>query len=551
MTRAVLDAARAWAEQDPDPLSRADLLALVTAAANGDADASAEIDDAFGSALEFASTGLAGPLGSGPNRMNAVVVARAAAGLAAFVNERGGGSVAIGYDARRNSGMFARVTAQILSGAGLSPIVLPAEVATPVLAFAVRHLGAAAGVMVTGGDAPAGFNGYRVYLGDGSPVPPNAADEIADHIAQVTAAGSVRDLPLGDEWTTLDDQIIDDYLARTTSTLEDSPIHHLRVAYTPLHGVADRFVQALFRASAFPAPLTVSLQAEPDATFPTLAVPSLDEPGALDLVLGLAEAEQVDLMRANDPDGGRLAVGVPDGDGWRVLSGDEVGSLLGWWVASGNRRLSRRGVFAQSSASGAMLEDLARDFHLDYEDTLGGFWSLGRVPDLMFGFQGPRSYCVDPIGTHDQDGMSAALMVAEMASRLQRMERTMLDMLDDLERTYGVHTSGSITGPALGAEDRAQALATLSEAPPVHVAELEVLQAEDVSLRLDGDGATVEAVRLTLDGGSQVTVQVDGHALTAHVRCVVRDHEGGLDAARHAARERLHAIRTDVVRWLG
>ena len=550
MTIGLLDAARSWAEADPDPQTRADLLALLTAAGSGDPSATAELEDAFEDDLPFRTTGLLGQLGAGPNRMNAVVVARAAAGLAAYLNERGGGSVAIGYDARRNSGLFARVTAQILSGAGLTPIVLPAHVPTPVLAFAVRHLGCAAGVMVTADGAPADHNGYRVHLGDGAPVPPYAASEIAVHIAAVASRGPVRELPHGDEWTTLDEAILDDYVTRTVSVLEDSPVHHLRIAYSPLHGVAARAVDGVFRAAAFPAPMTVAVQAEPDPAFPTVTVPSLDDPQALDLAIALATDEQADLVLATDPDGGRLAVAVPDADGWRVLNGDEVGSLLGWWVASGNRRLARRGVFAQSSASGAMLEDLARDFHIEYEETLGGFWALGRVPDLMFGYQDSRSYCVDPIGVHDRDGISAALMVAEMASRLQRMERTMLDMLDDLERTYGVHLSGSVAGPVRSTEDLAAALASLRDAPPASVGGLDVARVDDLTTPLGGL-VGVQGVRVVMDGGTRVTVQADGSRLVAHVRCVVHCGAGGLDEARAASREQLRALRADVVRWLG
>ncbi len=552
MTPALLDAARAWAENDPDPQTRADLSALITAARSGDAEAIAELEDAFAGHLPLRHQGLRGRMGPGPNRMNLVTVATAAAALATYLNERGGGSVVIGYGARRNSGMFARVSAQILSGAGLGTMVLPEPLPTPVLAFAVRHLGCSAGVMVTTDGGAAADNGLALYLGDGTPIVPPVDADIAAHHARLVEAGSMHDLPLGTEWVTLDEQVIADYVSRTASVLEDAPLHHLRVAYTPLHGVGSRVLLEAFRAASFPAPLIAPEQGEPDPAFPTVTTPDLQQPGTLDPLISFAAAEQADLALATDPDGSRLAVAVPDGDAWRVLTGDEVGWLLGWWIASGNRRLSRRGVFAQSLGSGTMLERIAHDFQLEYEETLSGFRWLGRVPDLVFGYEESLGYCVDPIGVHDRDGVSAALMFAEMASRLQRMDLTALDMLDDLARTYGVHATRRLTIQATDPHRIHAAMSELRASRPARIANLPVTRVDDLAAGL-GTLPTDAGLRFAVASESRVTLRPSPteSTVTAYLQAVVKAVDGDLAGARAAAQRQLDAMAADVTRWLG
>ena len=259
--------------------------------------------------------------------MNRSVVMPAAAGLAAYLSERGGGAVVIGYDARRNSDVFARDTAAVMRGAGLGAMVLPKPLPTPVLAYAIRHLGCAAGVMVTASHNPPQDNGYKVYLGDGSQIVPPADTEIS---ACIDAVGPVSAIPLGGEWETLDDSVLDAYLTRAASLVRADAPRDLAVAYTAMHGVGGQVVVDAFTRAGFAPPVLVGAQFEPDPAFPTVAFPNPEEPGAIDLALATAREAGVDLVIANDPDADRCAVAAPMRDGqWRMLRGDEVGVLLG------------------------------------------------------------------------------------------------------------------------------------------------------------------------------------------------------------------------------
>ena len=441
----LLDDARAWADADPDDDTRTELRELIASAEGGDAAALAELEDAFAGTLQFGTAGLRGKLGPGPNRMNLVVVARAAAGFARYLGERGGGAVVIGYDARSKSDLFARVTAEIMTGAGLRAMVLPEALPTPVLAFAIRHLGCAGGVMVTASHNPPQDNGYKVYLGDGSQIVPPADAEISGHIADVTALGPVADLPHGDEWETLGDDVVASYVARATTLLEPGPPASVRIAYTAMHGVGGQVFVRVLREAGFAAPRVVAEQFTPDGAFPTVAFPNPEEPGAMDLAIATAAESDVDLIIAHDPDADRCAVGVPTPDGWRMLTGDEVGTLLGWWIASGNRRVARRGVLAESIVSSSLLAEIAADFHLAYAQTLTGFKWIARVPDLMFGYEEALGYCVDPNGVRDKDGITAALMIVEMATRMLYKGRTLTDVLDDIALQHGVYATSQVS----------------------------------------------------------------------------------------------------------
>ncbi|MER7363386.1 phospho-sugar mutase, partial [Nonomuraea wenchangensis] len=285
----LIEQARAWLAQDPDPDTRAELGALI------EREYLDALQDRFGAKLEFGTAGLRGELGAGPNRMNRVTVMRAAAGLAAVLGP--GKHVVIGYDARHKSDVFARDTAAVLTGAGLHATLLPCPLPTPVLAFAVRHLGADAGVTVTASHNPPRDNGYKVYWGDGSQIVPPIDSRIS---AAIDAVGPVDQLPLGapGTLTELGEGIVDDYLdAITALPLGDA--RDLRVAYTPLHGVGAATLTGAFLAAGFPSPMSVEEQRDPDPDFPTVAFPNPEEPGAMDLAVALAAATGADLVLAN------------------------------------------------------------------------------------------------------------------------------------------------------------------------------------------------------------------------------------------------------------
>jgi phosphomannomutase len=548
----VHDAARAWLAADPDERTRARLAELLAAAEAGDAAAESELADAFDGTLAFGTAGLRGRLGPGPNRMNLVVVARAAAGLARYLNERGGGAVVVGHDARHDSDLFASATAQILSGAGLSVLMLPARLPTPLLAFAIRHLGCAAGVMVTASHNPAHDNGYKVYLGDGSQIVPPADREISAHIAEVTALGPVADLPHGTEWLTLGDEVVDAYVAKAASLVEQGPPLHVRLAYTAMHGVGGEVFLKVMEAAGFAEPVVVAEQFAPDPDFPTVAFPNPEEPGAMDLALAAAAGAGCDLVIANDPDADRCAAGVPTADGWRMLSGDEVGWLLGWWIAAGNRRLARRGVFAQSIVSGTMLEAIARDSHLEYEQTLTGFKWIARVPDLSYGYEEALGYCVDPNGVRDKDGITAALLLAEMTARLKAKDRTLLEVLDVLARAYGVHDTRQVSVRVQDLARIPAVMGRLRTDPPTHVAGIAVTAVDDLEQGAGGLPPT-DGLRFHLASGARIIVRPSGTEpkVKCYLQTIAPVVDNDLEAARAKAAAEIEAISRDVAQWLG
>mgnify|MGYP003586652546 FL=1 len=547
----LLDDARAWADADPDDDTRTELRELIASAEGGDAAALAELEDAFAGTLQFGTAGLRGKLGPGPNRMNLVVVARAAAGFARYLGERGGGAVVIGYDARSKSDLFARVTAEIMTGAGLRAMVLPEALPTPVLAFAIRHLGCAGGVMVTASHNPPQDNGYKVYLGDGSQIVPPADAEISGHIADVTALGPVADLPHGDEWETLGDDVVASYVARATTLLEPGPPASVRIAYTAMHGVGGQVFVRVLREAGFAAPRVVAEQFTPDGAFPTVAFPNPEEPGAMDLAIATAAGSDVDLIIAHDPDADRCAVGVPTPDGWRMLTGDEVGTLLGWWIASGNRRVARRGVLAESIVSSSLLAEIAADFHLAYAQTLTGFKWIARVPDLMFGYEEALGYCVDPNGVRDKDGITAALMIVEMATRMLYKGRTLTDVLDDIALQHGVYATSQVSVRVSDLSRIAEVMAALRTTPPTSVAGVPVASFEDLEEGADGLPPT-DGLRFTLASGARIIVRPSGTEpkVKCYLQSVVPVVHDDLIAARAQAGSELRAMAADVARWL-
>ncbi|MGW5370542.1 phospho-sugar mutase [Streptomyces sp. NPDC004009] len=534
--------AKAWLAEDPDPQTREELAGLIDA---GDVPA---LTDRFSGTLQFGTAGLRGELGAGPMRMNRAVVIRAAAGLAAYLKKSGtphggddAGLVVIGYDARHKSADFARDTAAVMTGAGLRAAVLPRPLPTPVLAFAIRHLGAVAGVEVTASHNPPRDNGYKVYLGDGSQIVPPADAEIA---AEIDAIASLHDVPRPESgWRTLDDAVLDAYLARTDAVLAAGSPRTARTVYTAMHGVGRDVLLAAFARAGFPEPVLVAEQADPDPDFPTVAFPNPEEPGAMDLAFARARATDPDLVIANDPDADRCAVAVRDGADWRMLRGDEVGSLLAaHLVARG-----AAGTFAESIVSSSLLGRIAESAKLPYEETLTGFKWIARVDGLRYGYEEALGYCVDPEGVRDKDGITAALLVTELASVLKERGRTLLDLLDDLAVEHGLHATDQLSVRVEDLSVISDAMRRLRERPPTELAGLAITRAEDLTLGTDRLPPT-DGLRYTLDG-ARVIVRPSGTEpkLKCYLEVVVPapDHTA-LPAARTRAGELLAALKRDL-----
>ncbi|MEV5885512.1 phospho-sugar mutase [Streptomyces sp. NPDC052020] len=539
--------AQAWLAEDPDADTRAELARLID---TGD---HAELAARFGGTLQFGTAGLRGELGAGPMRMNRAVVIRAAAGLAAYLKKRGtphgdgtAGLVVIGYDARHKSADFARDTAAVMTGAGLRAALLPRPLPTPVLAFAIRHLGAVAGVEVTASHNPPRDNGYKVYLGDGSQIVPPADTDIA---AEIDAVGSLHDVPRPESgWDTLDDSVLDAYLARTDAVLAPGSPRTARTVYTAMHGVGKDVVLAAFARAGFPEPALVAEQAEPDPDFPTVAFPNPEEPGAMDLAFAKAREMDPDLVIANDPDADRCAVAVKDGADWRMLRGDEVGALLAAHLVT----RGARGTFAESIVSSALLGRIAAKAGLPHEETLTGFKWIARVDGLRYGYEEALGYCVDPDGVRDKDGITAALLVTELASVLKSEGRTLLDLLDDLAVEHGLHATDQLSVRVQDLSVIADAMRRLREQPPTRLAGLPVTKAEDLTRGTESLPPT-DGLRYTLDG-ARVIVRPSGTEpklkCYLEVTVPVAAH-AGLPAARAKAAGLLTALKRDLAAAAG
>lgn len=543
----LLDTARAWLSEDPDPATAAELEALIGRAEAGDADAADELSDAFDGTLQFGTAGLRGRLGPGSNRINRIVLARAAAGLAAYLVASGGKSVVIGYDARRNSDIFARDTARIMSGAGITAMVLPSALPTPVLAFAIRELGCDAGVMVTASHNPPDDNGYKVYLGDGSQIIPPADAEIA---ACIAAVGPLASIPQSDDFQTLDGVVLDSYVARAVSLLGDGP-RDVSAVYTAMHGVGGEVFMRAVAGAGFPAPTKVAKQFEPDGRFPTVNFPNPEEPGAMDLSLADARAQGADLIIANDPDADRCAAGIRHGGDYRMLTGDEIGALLAWWIAERGRREGKpaHGVYAQSIVSGTLVERIAADAGLGYATTLTGFKWIAKVPDLRFGYEEALGYCCDPEAVKDKDGITASLLILEMVAALKAEGSGVQDVLDDLARSFGLYTTSQLSVRVSDVALIADAMARLRADPPTSLGGRDVVRMDDLEKGADGLPPT-DGLRFTLTD-ARVIIRPSGTEpkLKCYLQVVV-PVTGEIDQAREKARSELDAIRASVAESL-
>jgi len=537
-----------WIDQDPDPQTRQQVGDLLTAADSGDARATAELVDAFSSRLQFGTAGLRGALGPGPNRMNRVVVGQAAAGLATYLLDHGlaGGKVIIGFDARYNSDVFARDTAEIISGAGFQTMITPGPLPTPVVAFGIRHFGCVAGVVVTASHNPPQDNGYKVYLGDGSQIVPPVDVEISSRIEEV-AKHSLYDVPRSQSYTVLGEELVTAYLARVAFLVPRNAPRDVRWVYTPLHGVGGSLVERAVEACGFPNAHVVAEQANPDPKFPTVAFPNPEEPGAIDLALAQAQEFSADLVIANDPDADRCAIAVVVDGEWRMLSGDELGVLLG----EDTLRRGIRGTYACSIVSSSLLSAMAAAYGQPFVYTLTGFKWIGRVPGLAYGYEEAIGYCIDPEAVPDKDGISALIMVLTLAAGLKAEGRSIADRLDEIAGRYGVYQTDQMSVRVEDPKIITSAMARLRAHPPRALAG----QATSV-LDLAQGGDELPPTDAILITGEMIKIVVRPSGTEPKLKCYLEAH---LDVARSAdvaatraeARSMLATIRSQMSAALG
>lgn len=457
--------ARAWLAADPDEDSRRHLgqqLRQLDDPALRD-DALGQLQSQFSGFLEFGTAGLRGKTGPGPSRMNRVVVGAAAAGIGAWLHDNGhaGGKVLIGYDARWKSDEFAMESAEILSGLGFEVVLTTEPTPTPLIAFGVRHLGCVAGIVVTASHNPPQDNGYKVYLGDGSQIISPTDAEIAAQIENYPPE-KVRTLERSDAWATVGDELLEAYTAHAATLVPAEAPRDVVWVHTAMHGVGSKTMRDVAAAAGFPAGIEVAEQAEPDADFPTVAFPNPEEKGAIDLSLVLAKSSDADVVIANDPDADRCAVATQVDGQWRMLTGDELGGLLGDAII----RAGAPGVLANSVVSSTLLRRIAHAAGRGHVTTLTGFKWIGRVPDMAFGYEEAIGYCCDPRTVPDKDGVTAALTVLRLVAELKSEGRTLEDRLNEIAATHGLHATSQLSVRVEDLSEIADAMARLRANPP-------------------------------------------------------------------------------------
>jgi phosphomannomutase len=494
---------RAWIEDDPDPQTAAHLSALL------DADDELTLRKYFAGFLEFGTAGLRGPIGPGPSCMNQAVVGRTAAGLVKFMQERSLTSVVIGRDARHGSEIFEKISAEIFSGAGFKVSVLPRPLPTPVLAFAVNELGADVGVMVTASHNPGSDNGYKVYLGGvvdgvtyrGSQIISPADKQISTHIKSIESLKLVK---RDTSWQVLDEDIVEKYVERT-KVLAPRP-GDLKIVYTAMHGVGTKTLQRVFHRAGFPSLILVESQAQPDPDFPTLPFPNPEELGALDLALDTARTFDADLLIANDPDADRCSVAIKGRDNtWRALRGDEIGAILGEVTA----KSAQSGTLANSIVSSSILSKVAAHHKLNFEETLTGFKYIAKIPNLVFGYEEAIGFCVDSLTVNDKDGISAALLMAQIATDLKNDGKTLDDLLDEIWKTYGFHATEQISIRVNDLALISTLMTKLRSNSASEIAGFKVLAMEDL-LKPNNSLPPTDGLRFTLEQNIRIIIRPSG-----------------------------------------
>jgi phosphomannomutase len=514
MDQSLISQVQQWISQDPDPKTRAELERLL------EDKKEAELRSCFSGFLEFGTAGLRGKLGPGPSRMNRAVVTKTAAGLVSYMRKHNLTSVVIGRDARYGSKDFAQDSAEIMQGAGMKVYLLPRALPTPVLAYAVRELKCHVGIMVTASHNPPEDNGYKVYFGgtvdqiryEGSQIISPADSQISEYISQVPDLNTLK-RSSGAE--VLDNTIVDSYIKATAKLATSNS--DLKVVYSAMHGVGTKTLEQVFAAANFALPILVTEQAEPDPDFPTVKFPNPEEPEAIDLSIKKAMQVSADLVIANDPDADRCAVAIADrGGNWRMLKGDEVGALLGEYLARGAK--DKRATLANSIVSSSILSKIAKAYNLPFTETLTGFKWIAKIRDLHFGYEEALGYAVDSKSVNDKDGISAALMIVQIATDLKRESKTLNDLLDEIWGKYGFHGTKQISVRVENLEKISSILANFRENAPKSIAGYRIVGIDDLEKPTSGLPPT-NGVRIYLEPSIRIIIRPSG--TEPKVKCYV------------------------------
>ncbi len=493
----------AWIADDPDAITAAALQVML------DTDDEISLKKHFSGFLQFGTAGLRGPIGPGPSRMNRAVVGRTAAGIATYMKQRGMTKVVIGRDARYGSEDYTFETAEIMSGARMDVYILPRPLPTPILAFATEYLKCDIGIMVTASHNPPQDNGYKVYVGPSADEIEYASSQIITPTdllmaKEISEVRSLKLLPRSKKWTVLGEEVISEYIDRT-SALAPRP-GDLKVVYTAMHGVGTEIAQRVFNHAGFATLILVDEQCAPDPDFPTVAFPNPEEPGAIDLALKKARDFGAELVIANDPDADRCAAAINDPQvGWRMLRGDEIGIIFGEWIA----RTKPTGTFSNSIVSSSALRKIAHHYGIDFREVLTGFKWIAKIQDLAFGYEEAIGYAVDPKTVNDKDGISAAIFLAQIAVDLKQEGLTISDLLNDVWQRHGFHGTEQISIHVSDLSAISRLLNGMRKSPPQEIAGRSVESIDDLATPKDGLPPT-DGLRIWLAGGIRIIIRPSG-----------------------------------------
>ncbi len=523
----VLERARGWAAQDPDPRTQQELLALVEKQDHE------ELSERMAGSLTFGTAGLRGLVGAGSARMNRAVVIRTTRAVADYLlathPKAAQVPVVLGYDCRRDSRDLAEAAASVLVAAGLPLQAFERPVPTPLVAYAVRRHGASAGVVITASHNPPAYNGYKLFDATGAQIAPPTDEWIAASIAQMGPACDVPRAPdaleAGGSTVLLGEELFEQYLSELMGLRPRTEADRgLGLVYTPLHGVSWRYLQRAFDRAGYRHVHVVEEQAEPDGEFPTTPVPNPEDPTALGLATALATKVNADLILANDPDGDRLAVSVPtSGRGWAPLTGNQVGLLLADFLLEHCSRTPRP-LVVSTVVSSPMLEAITVAHEAALEWTLTGFKWIARAGAareqggelrFLFGYEEAIGYALGPL-VRDKDGISAAVLFADLAAHCRARGERVRDRLDALYRKHGLWVSRQLCiecAGTRGVEQIARAMHRLRERLPSKLGEREVVHAIDYMQSAEDSPAwrpAADLVELGLAGGGSVRVRPSG-----------------------------------------
>jgi len=492
----VIHLAKSWAEHDPDANTKNIILKLI------EDNNLVELNKIFSGDLEFGTAGLRAEIGPGQSRMNRAVVIRATYGLCQYLIKKYPNKkpkLIVGNDARHMSDEFAVDVCQVAASLGLEVYKLPTKIPTPVLAFGVRHIKADAGVMITASHNPPLDNGYKVYDEFGAGIIPPMDKEIASLIKLAPFADEIKK---SDNYKQID--LVEEYVERISQVISNK-YGDLKVAYTPMHGVGQETFDRCMKKVGFSKSFDVLEQTKPNPDFPTVSFPNPEEKGAMDLLLALAKSKNTDIAIANDPDADRCALAVKDKGNWKVLTGDEIGYLITWWILKKaeleNKKLS--GKIAASIVSSSLVPKMAKNNLLTGTTTLTGVKWMGHIENLIFGYEEAIGYCVDPEFVRDKDGVATALLLVELFSHLKSQNLEATDILNEIYEDYGVHVTKQVSFRFDSVEKAKEITIKLTTNAPKEIDEFVIEKVEDMNKGIDNLPAS-SGVRLTFNNGRMI-----------------------------------------------